>query len=128
MLLVPVPAAMSRPTSPGRTSTAATTALRQRRPMPSDRTSLVRSYRPATSSHIPATSWGCLSRLARLMGAIVTPRHTVTAVTVLAPPRLLARTVEVDLTAPLVSHLPADVPPADLLAWVREGEGLVGWG
>lgn len=62
------------------------------------------------------------------MGAIVTPRHTVTAVTVLAPPRLLARTVEVDLTAPLVSHLPADVPPADLLAWVREGEGLVGWG
>ena len=37
---------------------------------------------------------------------------------------LVARTVELDDPGPLLSLL----PPDDALAWVRRGEGLVGWG
>src|SRR5918994_1168918 len=65
-LEVPVPAARSRTRSPGRAATALTTARRHRRSRPSDRTSLVRSYRAATSSNIAATSCGCLSNEARV--------------------------------------------------------------
>jgi len=39
--------------------------------------------------------------------------------------RLVSRTVEIDDPGPLLRLLPAGVTP---LAWVRRGEGLVGWG
>lgn len=41
-----------------------------------------------------------------------------------APPRLYARTVEIDDPGRLVDWLPA----ADGFAWLRQGEGMVGWG
>ncbi|MER7073423.1 isochorismate synthase [Terrabacter sp. NPDC000476] len=43
-------------------------------------------------------------------------------------PTVVVRTVPLDTTDPLLSHLPADHRPDDLLSWVRRGEGLVGWG
>ncbi len=42
----------------------------------------------------------------------------------LTPPRLRVRTVEVPDPGPL----PAVLPAADGLAWIREGDGLIGWG
>lgn len=43
----------------------------------------------------------------------------------LTPPKLVVRTVELrDRTESLVHHLPAGAP----LAWLSEGEGIVGWG
>src|SRR5918995_880554 len=71
-LEVPVPAARSRTRSPGRAATAFTTARRHHRSRPNESTSLVRSYRAATSSNIAATSCGCLSNEAR-----VTVAHSV---------------------------------------------------
>lgn len=41
-----------------------------------------------------------------------------------APPRLYARTVEIDDPGPLVDALPEH----DAYAWIRRGEGMVGWG
>ena len=40
------------------------------------------------------------------------------------PPRLYARTVEIDDPGPLTALLPEH----DAYAWVRRGEGMVGWG
>ncbi|HEY5978788.1 MAG TPA: isochorismate synthase [Microlunatus sp.] len=40
------------------------------------------------------------------------------------PPRLYARTVEIDDPGPLATLL----PDGDAYAWVRRGEGMVGWG
>lgn len=52
--------------------------------------------------------------------------------TVSAPPRLRARTVEVTdtfaATDALLSLVPSTVPPTSVCSWVREGDGLVGWG
>lgn len=45
-----------------------------------------------------------------------------------AAPTLVARTVLVDESRPLVQLLPADVPATDVVSWVRGGEGMVGWG
>lgn len=42
----------------------------------------------------------------------------------LAPPRLYARTVEIDDPGTLVDWLPG----ADGFAWLRQGDGMVGWG
>ncbi len=41
---------------------------------------------------------------------------------------LVSRTVEVQDPGPLLSMLPPVHDPADLCAWVRRGEGMVGWG
>jgi menaquinone-specific isochorismate synthase len=43
-------------------------------------------------------------------------------------PTLVVRTVPMAADAPLLGHLPADVPHDELVSWVRRGEGLVGWG
>ncbi len=48
--------------------------------------------------------------------------------TVSAPPRLAVRTVTATLPASLLDAVPAHVAAADLLSWVRERDGLVGWG
>lgn len=52
--------------------------------------------------------------------------------TVIAPPRLRAHTVDIaDRVAADVSLLdlvPAGVDPGTVCSWLREGEGLVGWG
>ena len=40
------------------------------------------------------------------------------------PPRLYARTVEIEDPGPLATLLPS----RDAYAWVRRGEGMVGWG
>ncbi len=49
---------------------------------------------------------------------------TVPVLTDLAPPRLYARTVEIDDPGSLVDWLPGP----DGFAWLRNGEGMVGWG
>ncbi len=41
---------------------------------------------------------------------------------------LVARTVEVDSPGALLPLLPPTASPADVVSWVRRGEGLVGWG
>ncbi len=52
--------------------------------------------------------------------------------TVLAPPRL--RAITVDITeqigahADLISMVPAEAPRQTIASWLREGEGLIGWG
>ena len=43
-------------------------------------------------------------------------------------PSLVVRTVAVDDPGDLLALLPADAPTEELVAWVRRGEGLVGWG
>lgn len=52
--------------------------------------------------------------------------------TVIAPPRLRARTVEVtdrfSVFEDLLALVPETVPPTSVCAWLREGDGLVGWG
>jgi menaquinone-specific isochorismate synthase len=46
-----------------------------------------------------------------------------------ACPALVVRTVPVpDITGDLLDLLPAGRRPADLLTWVRRGDGMVGWG
>ncbi len=41
---------------------------------------------------------------------------------------LVARTVALDDPGPLLALLPPGASPADVVSWVRRGEGLVGWG
>ncbi|MGI8948815.1 MAG: isochorismate synthase [Ornithinimicrobium sp.] len=52
--------------------------------------------------------------------------------TVIAPPRLQASTVEVadrvGAEVSLLDLVPADVDPVTVCAWLREGDGLVAWG
>lgn len=51
--------------------------------------------------------------------------------TTLAPPRLRTRTREVavaDLPENLLDLLPVETEPNDVVSWIREGEGLLGWG
>lgn len=48
--------------------------------------------------------------------------------TVIAPPRLRARTVAVAPDGDLMRRIPAGTDPASVVSWVREGDGLVGWG
>lgn len=43
-------------------------------------------------------------------------------------PRLRARTLEAPLQPDLFDLLPPDVDPATVVSWVREGDGLIGWG
>jgi menaquinone-specific isochorismate synthase len=43
-------------------------------------------------------------------------------------PTLVGRTVAIDDPGALLSLLPETVDGADVLSWVRHGEGLVGWG
>ena len=45
-----------------------------------------------------------------------------------AVPALVVRTVPVEDPGTLVALLPADAPTEELAAWVRRGDGLVGWG
>jgi menaquinone-specific isochorismate synthase len=43
-------------------------------------------------------------------------------------PVLVARTVAIDDPGPLLSLLPESADPSQVCSWVRNGEGLVGWG
>lgn len=43
-------------------------------------------------------------------------------------PRLRARTVAVDAPGDLLTRVPDEVDPRDVVTWLREGDGLVGWG
>ena len=43
-------------------------------------------------------------------------------------PRLRARTLEAPPQPDLFDLLPPDVDPATVVSWLREGEGLIGWG
>ncbi|GAA5167944.1 isochorismate synthase [Ornithinimicrobium tianjinense] len=43
-------------------------------------------------------------------------------------PRLRARTLAVDVTGDLLTRIPDEVDPREVVAWLREGDGLVGWG
>ena len=43
-------------------------------------------------------------------------------------PRLRARTVAVDAPGDLLTRVPDEVDPREAVAWLREGDGLVGWG
>ncbi|OLT23951.1 hypothetical protein BJF81_08830 [Ornithinimicrobium sp. CNJ-824] len=44
------------------------------------------------------------------------------------PPRLRARSVAVDVTGDLLTRVPDEVDPREVVAWLREGDGMVGWG
>lgn len=44
------------------------------------------------------------------------------------PPRLRARTVAVDAPGDLLTRIPDEVDPRAVVAWLREGDGMVGWG
>lgn len=46
----------------------------------------------------------------------------------MTPPRLLVRTRAIADPGALFDLLPSDVPATELSAWVRDGQGLVGWG
>ncbi|CAN5379016.1 chorismate-binding protein [soil metagenome] len=52
--------------------------------------------------------------------------------TALAPPRLRATTVEItdetDAGAGLLDHVPEHLRSTSLSCWIREGDGLIGWG
>lgn len=45
-----------------------------------------------------------------------------------APPRLRARTVAVDAPGDLLTRIPDEVDPQEVVTWLREGDGMVGWG
>lgn len=45
-----------------------------------------------------------------------------------APARLRARTVAVDAPGDLLTRVPDEVDPREVVAWLREGDGMVGWG
>jgi menaquinone-specific isochorismate synthase len=45
-----------------------------------------------------------------------------------ALPRLRARTVAVDAPGDLLTRVPDEVDPREVVAWLREGDGMVGWG
>ncbi|MFB9732846.1 isochorismate synthase [Ornithinimicrobium kibberense] len=44
------------------------------------------------------------------------------------PPHLRARSVAVDVTGDLLTRVPDEVDPREVVAWLREGDGMVGWG
>ncbi|QFG70325.1 isochorismate synthase [Ornithinimicrobium pratense] len=44
------------------------------------------------------------------------------------PPRLRARTVAVDAPGDLLTRVPDEVDPREVVTWLREGDGMVGWG
>ena len=44
------------------------------------------------------------------------------------PPRLRARTLAVDVTGDLLGRIPDETDPREVVTWLREGDGLVGWG
>ncbi|MGD8201615.1 isochorismate synthase [Ornithinimicrobium sp. W1679] len=44
------------------------------------------------------------------------------------PPRLRARSVAVDVTGDLLTRVPDEVDPREVVSWLREGDGMVGWG
>ena len=153
-----MPAARSSTRSPGCGADRAHHGLAPGPVRPSESTSLVTSYRSATSSNIAATSCGCFSNDARPMrrdpltpaprarvGGGPAPPVRLRAVTQgplrahpgaagaqpgtkgahpAASTALVVRTERVELPAPLLDLLPAEHP----LAWVRGGDGLVGWG
>lgn len=43
-------------------------------------------------------------------------------------PRLRVRTLAVDAPGDLLSRVPDEVDPREVVSWLREGDGLVGWG
>lgn len=43
-------------------------------------------------------------------------------------PRLRVRSVAVDVTGDLLTRVPDDVDPREVVTWLREGDGMVGWG
>src|SRR6476620_10655434 len=43
-------------------------------------------------------------------------------------PTVVVRTVPLEAADPLLAYLPSDLGHDDLVAWVRRGDGLVGWG
>ncbi|HSP60418.1 MAG TPA: isochorismate synthase, partial [Ornithinimicrobium sp.] len=43
-------------------------------------------------------------------------------------PRLRARSVAVDVTGDLLARVPDEVDPREVVTWLREGDGMVGWG
>ncbi|MBO1755097.1 isochorismate synthase MenF [Allobranchiibius sp. CTAmp26] len=43
-------------------------------------------------------------------------------------PDLVVRTTRIPDPGDLTRLIPADVPPTDVLSWVRSGDGIVGWG
>ncbi|KUG56796.1 hypothetical protein AVL62_11690 [Serinicoccus chungangensis] len=43
-------------------------------------------------------------------------------------PRLRARTLAADAPGDLLTRIPDEMDPSDVVAWLREGDGLVGWG
>ncbi|WP_122262844.1 isochorismate synthase [Ornithinimicrobium cerasi] len=43
-------------------------------------------------------------------------------------PRLRVRSVAVDVTGDLLTRIPDEVDPREVVTWLREGDGLVGWG
>ena len=45
-----------------------------------------------------------------------------------APPRLRVRSLAVDAPGDLLSRVPDETDPRDVVAWLREGDGLIGWG
>ncbi|MGO0575345.1 isochorismate synthase [Ornithinimicrobium panacihumi] len=44
------------------------------------------------------------------------------------PPRLRVRSLAVDVAGDLLSRVPDETDPRDVVAWLREGDGLIGWG
>jgi menaquinone-specific isochorismate synthase len=44
------------------------------------------------------------------------------------PSRLRVRSVPVDVTGDLLTRVPDEVDPREVVAWLREGDGMVGWG
>ncbi len=44
------------------------------------------------------------------------------------PSRLRVRSVPVDVTGDLLARVPDEVDPREVVAWLREGDGMVGWG
>ena len=43
-------------------------------------------------------------------------------------PTLVARTTQISYDGELTALVPDDIAPADIVCWVRGGDGLVGWG
>ena len=84
------------------------------------RRSAKRSF--ATSPSWPArrTQSGC--GIALGLHLVSLPRHAD------AHPALRARTRILSESAPLLDLVPAGLPARDICAWVRNGEGIVGWG
>jgi menaquinone-specific isochorismate synthase len=50
------------------------------------------------------------------------------AATTSAAPAVVVRTVPIDAEESLLSYLPVEADPDEVVSWVRRGDGLVGWG